>query len=597
MFAIGMLRVGVFFLVLSTTLLAETIPFDYWYGRIMGGQHFSADYTDAKYGRSRYALSYGGGFRNRFQIGVPNAVIWTPYTTGDKSDWTNPTFDGALRLSNSTRYLLDRIDIRDDESRVSHPGYASQYKRESYEWNQSVIHLDEGEIEYSPEKAAYLYLDGIWLAPRQTYVKMEADLKIGRARSKFIGATYNGEKTTEWNESRQRSAEARLKLRTGLSQSLNFSLSTSLFHSAMPARRSGNRTVMEPDPVNPMFSDYLSHTNPHETVAMIAPSLNWIASARLWMEIGVNAEYDWSNSNIYDSQSERGGGSMAIQSFERTLSSLKLHFGSTWLSQRQSIECEQILDNYQGYYGNTLSKNTLRVFTAVNYSGAGEEFVSWIHNQGGPPYIVGPYSRRTISFDVAPDYSLGNSLTIGAKAQLEKRVENDWHSQSFVSSLHVDFLNYNWRREKRHDISWAHAGDIDYLLGATMRPGDLSCSAELEFPRGSASGPNPGAGFWTFYRFRFDDDWRFMVTSSLGVKTGAEVGMDIEFQNNDPFSQGPNRTRWFLTPRMRVQPLRWLRITSTAMNEYYHPNDIFYYGSVDDLRRTWKFDLKVDCVF
>ena len=34
--AAGILRVGIFTLILSTTLIAETIPFDYWYGRIIG---------------------------------------------------------------------------------------------------------------------------------------------------------------------------------------------------------------------------------------------------------------------------------------------------------------------------------------------------------------------------------------------------------------------------------------------------------------------------------------------------------------------------------------------------------------------------------
>ncbi len=600
--AAGILRVGIFTLIFSTTLIAETIPFDYWYGRIIGGQHFTVDYFDSKNGLSNYSLSYTGGMKNAFQLNVPNIVRWTPNSRYEKTDWTNPTMSGALQLSGSTRYSLDLLEVRLDDYISSGDNFRSGFDSQSYTWNQSVVHLDGGGVNFNPEASLYYYLNGIWLSPRQVFVKMSANLQVYDYDSQSQSLSANGGRDLGWSNTRRRAIEANVQLRNGISKKLNFGI-TAEFNDSLWRRR-GSSSYAFPDEVPSKSELSLFYENMPVTNVELSPYASWLAKPTLWIDLGVNAVLRREDRDYHYKRSMSTDSLAPIPMTENTAHSIEgltLRASGTWLSKKQTIETLRICDNFQNYFGNQLSPHTVRLDASLEYSGLGDTNERWLEYYGGPIRSSGTVSIRSLIGTASPSYYLSRNISVGASSLFSKRVYTStsrlaYHEQRLQIAFNSVFRNYHWDANERRDISWAEVSDIDYLLGALLRPGDMRIAMEVLPPPSSSGGSSTQRGFWRFFPLDFGKNWHISAAAAAGILSGTEIDVKLEYfsEYSTPSDSGP---RWIIAPEAKYQPFTWLRMAASLSNVYYKWTDYIWYPSSEDYQRTWTIDLRVDCVF
>lgn len=80
---IGMAKVGAVVAVLSVTTAAETIPYDYWYGRIIGRTKIHAEQEAYNGDAGAMRVSLGTGYRNQVGVNLGTLLTITEGTQGN----------------------------------------------------------------------------------------------------------------------------------------------------------------------------------------------------------------------------------------------------------------------------------------------------------------------------------------------------------------------------------------------------------------------------------------------------------------------------------------------------------------------------------
>ncbi len=127
-----MRRVGIWVglivaLCLASSAAAETIPFDYWYGKIIGRTRIRAIHDAFNDQRGALTANFTTGFRETVRLNLGDLLSIEPTSSSDTYRLTfyRPEPSAESALGARSRWLIGKLDWRDGSSfyrNDQHPG-------------------------------------------------------------------------------------------------------------------------------------------------------------------------------------------------------------------------------------------------------------------------------------------------------------------------------------------------------------------------------------------------------------------------------------------------------------------------------------------
>ena len=171
--AAGILRVGIFTLILSTTLIAETIPFDYWYGRITGADRAALEYLDGRSDLATYYLSFGIGGRGKYEFFSPNHYIYIPNRSSNKLSSTNAGLNWIQKTPFHSRYEFTLLSHLNEKYDYVSNGYNGINDVDEISFKHRFQIWSGDSLEFDPKTSAYVLINGPWYSARDFHVVVD----------------------------------------------------------------------------------------------------------------------------------------------------------------------------------------------------------------------------------------------------------------------------------------------------------------------------------------------------------------------------------------------------------------------------------------
>ncbi len=180
MFAGGILRVGIFTLIISTTLLAESIPFDYWYGRVVGRTQIQAihDAFNGETGKLTTSMKVGHDDNVSVNLGKLLEIVPARESNAFELSFHRPDLKADIALGPRLRWHIESLDWIQDVSIVA-TQYGTDYgKSHRFDSDQSLqlLHKD---IEYDSTRSLYFYTSGMYLQPQNWRLDTRLTVEFG----------------------------------------------------------------------------------------------------------------------------------------------------------------------------------------------------------------------------------------------------------------------------------------------------------------------------------------------------------------------------------------------------------------------------------
>ncbi len=605
---IGMAKVGAVVAVLSAAAAAETIPYDYWYGRIIGRTRIQTvqEAYNGESGAVRTSLSTG--YRNQVGVNLGTLLTITEGTQGNdlNLNFVRPKLSSVAQLSPRTRWTITRIDWQDgSDSHWSGPRF---YYRSS-----SIFLADQRfstlghEVEYDADKSLYMYLDGIWLG------KGNWSLDAG------LGTVFDD--GTTWF--RDTTAAEPDHIRTALSDNdrtirqwdtwavCSYGISDRL---QISPRLSYERLTDEQQTLELFAGGEQGGSVPgrYELIIdrtdrlygvggrvqfLLAPS-HWLELTPLYQS-GRDHSVVGDQSIGYDETTERERQDL---SSERNYS---LNLEHTWVSRDNLIPVGRLLDDHRDYYGHRLDPGTISVRSSAQLSLRRAEVSSVIYPgtprenryaSRGRSNALGLTSELTYYSPLGIDVNLSLGLSRRSSGSSHRStIDNYSHNQSYYYSLSLNYFSYRWDPAKRRNIGWDQIEDIDYLLGPLLQLLDWKASFIIIPPASNWSARYAEENIFNFFKGESDDHWRGTFAGAIGLGAGLEMGLDVSFDQSvsnytsDAQSQRSVTNGWSVHPTLKWQPGSRFR-TDVALTETYRDYQVAYsYGRDSDYyTHTWQ---------
>ncbi len=604
---IGMAKVGAVVAVLSAAAAAETIPFDYWYGRIIGRTRIQTvqEAYNGETGAVRSSLNTG--YLNQVGVNLGTLLTITEGTQGNdlNLNFVRPKLSSVAQLSPRTRWTITRIDWRDgSDSHWSGPRF--------YHNSSSTFFADQHlsilghDVEYDTDRSLYMYLDGMWLGKGN----WSLDAGLGTvfddgttwlrdttaATPDVIRTAVRDDDRTIWQWDTWAICSYGISNRLQISPRLSYERLTDEQQTldlyvggqggSFPERveRRGDRT------------DRLYGVG-GEVQFVLAPS-HWLELTPLYQS-GRDHRILIEQSINYDETTERERQDL---NSERNFSLTLAH---TWVSRDNRIPVGRLLDDHRDYYGHRLDPGTIAVRSSAQLNLRRAENSVMIYP--GTPYqtrdsfrgrtnLLGLASELTYYSPLGIDVNL--SLGLSRRSSGSSRtatIDTYDHNQSYYYNVSFVYFSYRWDPAKRRNIGWDQIEDIDYLLGPLLQPLDWRASFSLTPPASRWWAYLPEENIFNFFKGESDDHWRGTFASAIGLGAGLEMGLDVSFDQSvsnytsDAQSQRSVTNGWSVHPTLKWQPGSRFR-TDVALTETYRDYQVAYsYGGDSDYyTHTWQ---------
>ncbi len=590
----------VFFL--TGSAIAQQIPFEYYYGRIVGRQQLSLDYHNFEESRAYIDGSFYFGFRNHFRFGVDRLFTWIPELSEDALRWNEPPLRGDIQLKDGLRLHNDLIlwdEDHDMQSGESHFGY---WNRESANIDQSLIYLQRAGIEYREEHSLYQYLEGPWLNPSQSLIEGDWNLSYSDQDSRQQGKT--NEYINYWGDDSNtyKTIDLQTAITRGFGERSNVYLLAGLLRASTNSDHRYIRDAAAPVDTSLRVSDGISDGDNTQLTFNLAStykpnSKTWIAVSADQMLRSIGS--DWHSSSVRDSVVLYEENRRSDDDYFQSNWSISLN----WVSRSVTIPYQQLLDNFQGYYGMQLPANTLRFSGAAQFRYQDQSSELRIYpadDIATQNSFKGVY--RELNLDLGLEYFIMPNLNCSVMLTSRRTVSNssrsllNSHGQRTSTTFGVQYRNFSWDQTKRQEIGWSEISDIDYLLGAMPRPGDWRVSLSVRPPTYYADFRANEVSLFNFFKGEDDSRWeeRFIgevgVWSFLTLTAGAYV-------TQHPY-RGGTETSISQSRSIVIQPTSFARIELYWGQIAYHYSDAVFedFPEFDPDTSTWSYNWKLDII-
>ncbi len=597
---------------------AETIPFDYWYGRIIGRTQIqSIHYTNSyEVGDFKTSLKVGHGDDVIVDFGTLLDFEPVDQSNGFQVQFLRPKVSAIVGLGPRMRLLIHRLDWQEDsEFRLDETSVS--FNQQSNFLSDQTLRMLHKDIEFDPSQSLYYYTKGMVLQPRNW--SLDANLQINisdysrtRQWPKILppNPTSVLVKTEEVNDSRTWVAGAVSSY--GVSRKLQLTLGWELGRQNRPASQSRD-------------SYHLADLDSH-VVRSVGDRDDALRSNEIFVEaLLLKSNRHWAsirpsfNSYVNDNKSENTNWDDS-QITSRTINKLiddtnvyGISADHTWISNGSSVPLGQILDDYTAYYGHRLAPGTIRISSSADLTLGREKFERSYERVDTPVRDSTNYRSRRDRLSVTSEVSYFSKFNLDLMLRfiLDRKVsgsarDNETmsfaHAQSHYFNLQLSYYSFRWNPDKRQSIGWNQISDIDYLFRPLMQPRDWRASVSVTPPAHEWIGRLDEENIFNFFKGESNNRWILSYSSALGVCEGVEIGLDANYQQDvSPYDDEPGYVtqyrydNWVVSPHLRWQPGTRFRVEFRA-DEYYSDYDaVNWYGN-DDTREhyydhTWVVQL------
>ncbi len=619
MFAGGILRVGIFTLILSTTLLAETIPFDYWYGRIVGADRLALEYRDSRSNLATYLLSLGIGSSGKYEIYHPDRYRYIPNIKSDKLRSTNTGLSLTVKTPFHSRYNFNLLQLSNEKYDYSTNGGTGVIDEDKFSFSHRFQIWSGDSLEFDPQSSTYALLSGPWYSAKSYHVLIDNlilrnDNNHDRDIYRFQGLTTLADTGRFDTSDKQTDIGASTTIGLGRGFQAEINVHTDRRKELRLTRRryawiyTGQEEIDTTDSYETRYRDVIDRAGGIQLTRLIQPSMWAMLSYRYLHESQrydrlVHNEYLGSLWGLIDHRIDLTNTSDYAHEFIGAI---------TWISRHQIVERQRLLDNYREYYGMELERGTLMINSDfrwyrrryntqdTRFRGTSSEATSDIRTV-----------QRTheLSLNTELSYYLRSNVSTGAILRIARVVQERpgneapefRNGQSTTLSYWLEFRNYRWQADKRREISWDQVSDIDYLLGPMLRASDLRIRVEATLPGFKESSSSDSRELWKFQPGSLNRDWHMMLQGGIGLPNNCEITSNFSYRYRQVEWPDPDwltrHTDQDWESSLKWQPLRFARLSLLYKYSYSREADDDYYPEGPVEGATWSVSVKVDTVF
>ncbi|MBK7093091.1 MAG: hypothetical protein IPH59_15470 [bacterium] len=476
MFAGGILRVGIFTLIISTTLLAESIPFDYWYGRIIGGHQTTLEYNETEWDRSIMQFSHRIGDRGDFDAAANRFLrVWPDWSASPTA--FEPRFSGKLQLSKSVRIDLPTVDYNWSQWTRTYRSGRKVYDSTSADVKVGLTYLQDGGIRYDEERSSFLYLEGPFLTKGQTYVSGTARFK-GRDKSIYERSQVPFVRLgSAQNQDSDKLYVLDVTAHRGYTENIVLGISGHYKRTT----RNEDMSVLEFRISGEDFVDTSVYTRSDKRTgneARFAFDAQYLLSPSAWFLGSFQYRHDafvQTHKRDENWPSFESGYEVMHESFG---ADLDLRFN--YFSKTPKVEQQKILDNFSGHYDNQLDAGTWSLEATANWS------VTELQSNYSTLLALNTSLVRdmndisvaaNLTYHTLPNLHFEAGLSFRTQTDSVFNFANPTQFQQLRSKFAATYQSYTWNPQLHRDISWDQVNDFDYVLGPQLRSGDWRVSA------------------------------------------------------------------------------------------------------------------------
>ncbi len=595
-------------------ILAETIPFDYWYGRIIGRTQIQAvhDAYNGQYGQLTTSMKVGHGNDVSVNLGTLFDIVPTSQSNAFQVRFHRPKLSAMVRLSPRLRWQIDRLDLQ-ESSDLETTTDETRFTQQSAFQSDQTIRLLHKDIEFDSSRSLYYYTTGMLLQPRNWNLDARVQLAASDLSERRQWPKYISQNTGAMLINRQSTRDSRLwlvnaTLGYGISRKLQMMIGWLIGRQSNPGYQ-----IEELFPITNLDSLVRRYEQESESVRRnyeIFVEPVFLLSQHHWASIRPSF-LSHPSSTLRETMNLR-----ETQGLEKTIDrgtsadrAYGLALNHTWIGRGSPIPLNQILDDQGDYYGHRFTTGTIRVSTSADLKLRRYRSESWREREGGFRFSFHPYESREdvlIATSEVTYYSRYN-LDLSLKFSLDRRSSGGgqrisdaiyYHTQVHYFDLKLSYFSYRWDPSKRNEIGWGKIGDMDYLYGPLLRPRDWRASITITPPAERWTYRDPEESVFNFFKGESDDRWTMIYSSAVGVCDGVEMGLDVNYSqvvwrhNDDPYyRQEAREVDWAIGQRFRWQPGQRFRVDLSFSENYNYNDDVVYSGQSEhrghEYSHTW----------
>lgn len=598
---------------------AETIPFDYWYGRIEGADRMALEFRNGRSDHSTYLLSLGIGSRGKYEIFHPNRYSYIPNGNSDKINSTNDGLSLTVKTPFHSRYEFTLLRHLNDKYDYVSNGYNGVSDVNEFSFSHRFQIWSGDSLAFDPKVAAYVLFNGPWYSAKNFYVTIDnLILRNDNNRSFNIyrvepsRALADTGRTDGLQQQTDITGSAKIGLGSGWQADI-YTLSNKR-KGAGTTRRRYEWIYPEAnyiDTVNSQVSNYYRFINKScgiQVTRLLRPTL-W---SSLHYQYSHESDDNESLSH-YDYLGRLFGRIDHRMDQGHTSANAHELVGSLmWLSRNQSIERQMLLDNFAGYYGLELEQGTLVIDSRFRWYERKSDY-QFIGMDGTENEVVVDYRAvqrwRGLFLATALGYYLRPNFSVGASLQIERMIREGQESfgpdypneQLTTLRCWLEYRSYRWQADHRREISWDNVPAIEYLLGTMLRKGDLQLRLTAT-PPGLENTSNEDSGqLWNLQFGSLNHDWEVKLEGALGLPHNFEIGSTISYQYHRTYSYpsdwSARITDENLQSTIEWQPTKFARLSCSYEYTYRRIDSDGTVIFVPDGGMDWTLSTKVDFVW
>ncbi len=608
------IKVWAVLLVSVSASLAETIPLDFFLGRIIGARQIELGFADHRDGLASFDLSIGAGIDNKFSLRAPKALNYSPRRDEQKWD-LKKRVAGALQIGPLIRYSLGYLEY--DHANDEFRSLGSNGAEKTIDWNleHRLDYWSENQFEIDSQHVPYFLVERELLFDSRQHSIGILNRFLSTERL-FVYSSYSSTPSgtrvgTYSSGSELSNFETQEDLRIGLGRGLV--LNQRLILSRLRNRRQ-SRSDESSSSLTYAYSRSSSQSDiSRETEVQVGIEKFW--NSTCWGQLDLAFGRVRTPRESHDIGRYSTGQTSPFDARESETSSDHGQIAVTLnlLSQTEIKPVQFLLDRFNGYYGLELPPGTTNIEASLSWT-INDQSHSYKRSDrdvdDSPEIFQSKVREHQLALSLAATHFLRRnlegiaSLSVLHTPNFNGAAEGDYANQeSIIGHLSLGYRSYIWDSELRREISWLEVSAIDYLLGPLVRADDYRISIEVEPSFQELYPATFGVPtFRAFYSRRRAIDCTVALAGIHGLTNAIDIQGMLSYQLSilDYGTTEYERDYWNFEARLRWQPLKSLRISGQLATQVLYENSVVnwtLYIEEDSYTSTsWRCTVKCDLI-
>ncbi len=596
------------------TLTANTIPLEFFLGRIIGAPRIALSFSDQRDGVAAFDLSGGSGIANRFSLTLPEALSYLP--RGDERRWDfNKRVAGEVQVGPLIRYSLGYLDY--DHANDEFRSLGSNGTEKTADWNleHRLNYWSASQFEIDSQHVPYfLVRRELFFDSRQHSIGI-LNRYVSTER-RFVYSSYSSTPSgtrigTHSSGSELSNFETQEDLRFGLGRGLV------LNQRLIVSRLRNRRQSLSEDSSTSMTYAYSRSAGQSDISreAEFQIGIERLWRANRWGKLVLEFGRLRSPRESHDIGRYSTGQTSPFDSLQSETSSDhgQIAVSLDWLTQIENKPIQFLLDRFSGYYGLELPAGTTHFETSL----------SWRVDDRSHSYERFD-SEDEDSVVVAHSDALEHQLTLGLTAThfLKRNLEgiaslSVLHTPNFSKDpdgaypnlerisgrLSLAYWSYSWDPTQRREISWSEISAMDYLLGPLLREHDYRINIEIETRFHEFYPTTFGVPTYdAYYSRRRATECTVVLSAVHGLTETTDIQGNFSYRLShlDYGASENTRQYWDFGTNLRWQPLKSLRVSGLLSTQVLHEAAVrvwpFEVENISLTSTSWRCEVKCNLV-